>query len=516
MTAPYPADMSEPLAPALAEAWPAVVDAAHELVLALDLDGTVTRANRAAAELTGFPTADLEGRALGDLAAGGGDRLEIAFRTALAGRVGQTGAVRFTGRGADVVVQVRVAPLRAATDETDEPGEIVGAVLCGRDLTEISETQRSMAEMGEMLRRLQELGRVGLWAWDVASDTVQWSAEMHRIHGVAPDEFGGTLRDHLAVVDPDARAGVEAALRRTAESGEPFAEEFSAAGPHDGGVWIQARADLRTDDADRVVAVQGIHQDLTERYAAEEQMRAALERERQAVEELQEADRLKDEFLDTVSHEFRTPISIVSGYAEVLLRDVEANGVGSNLRAPLEAVLRNARHLHQMVAQILDMSRLDAGRVMVAPERLVLVDVVAAALDDADEPLRAGEILVDVAGELEVHADPMAMSRILTNLLTNAAKYSDGATRVEVAAEPDGDRVVVRVTDQGGGIPADRIETLFDRFVKVERPDQSEGFGLGLTIARRFAELQGGAMWVESTESVGSSFFFSVPIWQES
>lgn len=236
----------------------------------------------------------------------------------------------------------------------------------------------------------------------------------------------------------------------------------------------------------------------------------AYEREKIAAERIQDADHLKSEFLAMVSHELRTPLTSVKGWVDtVLLRWDRFDD--DRRQQLLKRASTNADELTRLVDQLLDFSRIEAGRVELRPQVLPLRAAIEGITNDLRPALGEREVIIDVEGGVAV-ADVNAFNHILVNLLTNAVKFSPADSAITVAVEERVDDLVVSVTDEGCGIPPEDLERIFERFYQSAGPQLSRrGTGIGLAIVRRFVELHGGEVWVESTVDEGSTFFFSLP-----
>jgi len=237
----------------------------------------------------------------------------------------------------------------------------------------------------------------------------------------------------------------------------------------------------------------------------------AYEQEHEAARRLAEADRMKSEFLATVSHELRTPLTAAKGFVDTVLLHWDRLDEDRR-RALLERASSNADELSRLVSQLLDFSRLDADRIEVRPQRCNLRDLVDALATDMGQVLGNHEVHVNVP-DLAVSVDPSAFGQVLQNLLTNAAKFSPPGAAIQVLARSLGDEAVVCVKDSGVGIPVDEQDKIFGRFYQAKNSDASRrGTGIGLSIVRRFVEMHGGRVWVESTPGSGSEFFFTLPL----
>ncbi len=237
----------------------------------------------------------------------------------------------------------------------------------------------------------------------------------------------------------------------------------------------------------------------------------AYDQERESAEKLARLDRQKGEFLALVSHELRTPLTAVKGFVDTVLEHWQTLP-DHRRRELLDRASSNADELNRLVGQLLDFARLDAASVRMTRQRIELREEVAHVLDNLAAALAEHPVEMDVPAGVAILADPNAFADVLTNLLTNAAKFSSAGAPIRVRAEADGDVVVVSVVDHGGGIPLDEQDRVFDRFYQSPSnlPTQ-RGTGIGLTIAKRFTEMQGGRISLESEPGLGSTFFVSMP-----
>ncbi|MFN8034740.1 MAG: ATP-binding protein [Acidimicrobiia bacterium] len=236
----------------------------------------------------------------------------------------------------------------------------------------------------------------------------------------------------------------------------------------------------------------------------------AYERERSAVEKLGQTDRLKSEFLAMVSHELRTPLTAVKGFVDTVLLHWDRLDDGRRQEL-LRRASGNADQLARLIGQLLDFSRIDADRIDVQPVVCSLGELVDGVLMDVSPILAAHEVRVDVPGETKVSCDPEAFDHILINLLGNAVKFSPTGSEVAIRGREDGDVVTVSVVDHGSGISPEEQDRIFERFYQSPAPAISRrGTGIGLAIVKRFVDLQGGRVWVESELGVGSTFSFTL------
>jgi len=241
-------------------------------------------------------------------------------------------------------------------------------------------------------------------------------------------------------------------------------------------------------------------------YAALGAERVRLVAEAERTEALREADRLKDALLASASHDLRTPLTTIKALAHDLADTGDERAV---------TIEEEADRLNRLVADLLDLSRLNAGALSITPELVAADDLVGAALQRVAPSLGSRALVagIDPAEPLLVgRLDFVQSLRVLVNLLENAHKYSPPDQPIEIDARRVGDRLVFRVMDRGPGIPPEEVERIFEPFRQATgaQPDVG-GTGLGLSIARRLAEAQGGMVWYEPRPFAGSAFCFAVP-----
>lgn len=241
----------------------------------------------------------------------------------------------------------------------------------------------------------------------------------------------------------------------------------------------------------------------------------------QAVEELREIDRVKTEFLSNMSHELRTPLNSIIGFSRVILKGIDGP-INDLQRQDLDAIHNSGQHLLDMINDILDLSRIEAGKMELTVEEINLNEVIDSVMSTAsglikEKPL---QLINEVpAGLPTVLADRTRTRQILINLISNAVKFTDEgrinvSAKIERRAEDSSPLVRVAVRDSGIGIPEDKMHVLFERFSQVDASPtrKSGGTGLGLSITRHLVELQGGEIGVESVPNQGSTFWFTLPL----
>ncbi len=233
-------------------------------------------------------------------------------------------------------------------------------------------------------------------------------------------------------------------------------------------------------------------------------------------EELRRQDRAKTNLFSVINHEMRSPLTAILGYTELMLL---SNPLSADQTEMLHAIKDNSQRILDLVNNILDISRLEDGRLSIAPQVIEMQLAIAQSLAVVRPLANKKHISISIDAPptpLHIYGDPKRINQILINLLNNAVKYTPdtGWVKIIVQKNQTGEQVEINVQDNGIGIPADQLPYIFDRFSRIERPEiqHTVGTGLGLSIARGLIEAHGGEVWVESEEGQGTSFTFTLPL----
>jgi signal transduction histidine kinase len=239
----------------------------------------------------------------------------------------------------------------------------------------------------------------------------------------------------------------------------------------------------------------------------------------QALEEMREADQLKSQFLANMSHELRTPLNSIIGFSKVILKGIDGP-ITDTQKEDLTAIYSAGQHLLGLISDMLDISRIEAGKLDLSFETVDVLEVIQGVTSTAtglvkDKPI---ELTSDIPKDLPtIRADRIRVRQVLLNLVSNAAKFTEEG-QIAVSAryiEGNGEgEILIAVADTGIGIAPKDVEKLFEPFSQVDPSPtrKSGGTGLGLSIARHLVELHGGRIWVESTLGEGSTFAFTLPL----
>jgi signal transduction histidine kinase len=229
----------------------------------------------------------------------------------------------------------------------------------------------------------------------------------------------------------------------------------------------------------------------------------------------EQANTLKTEFLSNMSHELRSPLHTVLGFAELLAEETHGP-LGDKQKRFLMHIQNDARHLLDIINDLLDLSKIEAGRLELRQEAFDIVPVLEDALSSVRPRATAKsvEIRADISASLAVVADRLRFKQILHNLLSNAVKFTPDGGKVRVEAAPRDRFAEISVADTGIGILEDEHQAVFDKFYQVRSATKGGGTGLGLAITKRLVEQHGGRIWLKSEPNKGSCFTFTIPLEQ--
>jgi PAS domain S-box-containing protein len=386
----------------------------------------------------------------------------------------------------------------AARDEVSRAEERLSSVL--NRLVESDRTSRR--ELAE-LEAIYSTAPVGLCVLDHDLRYTRVNERLAEINGIpAADHLGRTVRE----VAPDQAEAAEPLLRQLLETGQAVQElrlSGTAAADH-GPVrhWVERYSPLR-DDSGQIFGVNVMIQDVTDQKRAEAEKHRLYAEARRALDE-------RDRVLAIVSHDLRNPLNATRLASMLLSEDISEE----RKQAQLGVIHRASAQMERLVADLLDVVRIEGGGLRVDPEPCPLADLVAAA-SELLGPLtdsRSVVLLVEGAAGFHVRADPQRVLQVFTNLISNATDHTPEGGRIVIRTERIRDAEVrVSVEDTGCGILPEHLPHVFDPFWQAGRAGRV-GAGLGLSIAKGIIEAHGGRIWVESERGRGSSFHFTLPL----
>jgi signal transduction histidine kinase len=236
--------------------------------------------------------------------------------------------------------------------------------------------------------------------------------------------------------------------------------------------------------------------------------------ERKRVEE--ERERLQqrmEDFMRSISHDLRNPLSVMIGHAGLLVSALEQVYPDEQMLFSVHAIQRSGQQMTVMIEDLVDVARFEGGKLELVRTAIAVQDVLPEWLRRHAETMSTERVVLQLPANIPaVSANANRLERIFTNLFSNALKYSDPGAPVLVSARQSEEMVAVSISDQGPGIPAEDVPHIFERFYRVKRAEKTEGVGLGLFITRALVEAHGGRIWVSSESGHGSTFTFTLPV----
>jgi len=479
----------------------AIFNGSYHLVALLDTQGRLLKINNRARSFVGQQAQENWGETFWscpwwldetDFA-----RVNEAVVAASKGRSGRA-VVRAHGRkGRSVHVDLSVTPI------TGSKGEISFLVAEGRDITRLMEMNEALRKSEASLAQAQRIAKLGNWDWDIEKDVLRWSDEIFRILGAEPGSFGTSRDAFTAFVHPDDREALRAAARAALRNDEPFSIVHRLIALDGREKIVHERGEVIRNDSGQPIFMSGTVQDVTETRHRERELAEAKER-------AEAANRAKSQFLATMSHELRTPLNAIIGFSEL----IEAQSAGPIAQPQYvqyaNYVSESGRHLLSVINDILDVSRVELGAIephwdYFDPNALVEMVVHMLSHRAQSKEIELSATLTD--GDVEVVLDERLCRQILINLANNAIKFCHTGGAVEVGVRTEGRDAVFYVNDNGPGIAQECLENIFQPFYQAEEEyaRRHEGVGLGLTIVKKFTELQGGAVSVTSEPGVLTS-----------
>jgi len=384
-------------------------------------------------------------------------------------------------------------------------------------------SSRSSQEFDAVYRELFEFAPVAYHEIDANGILRRVNQTECRMLGYTREEMVGKAVWQFVAADQQEQS--REAVRRKVTGEEPpapFERDFLR---RDGGYLILEIYDnLIYNRAGKVTGIRSVLLDVTDRRLAEQLLaNEVTERERLTValrrskEEAEKANRAKSEFLSRMSHELRTPLNAILGFAQLL----EMSALDRDKREAVAQILKAGQHLLGLINEVLEISRIEAGRLSLSPEPVLIGSAIQEALDLLTPmAVRRNIMLRDEVGKQGrryVMADQQRLKQVLLNLVSNAIKYnSDDGTITIAAEEIDGNRLKVKVRDTGPGIKPDSLSKLFTPFERLGAEQTGvEGTGLGLALSKRLLEMMGGSIGAENNPDRGATFWMVLPLVQD-
>jgi len=382
----------------------------------------------------------------------------------------------------------------------------------------VKQRTEELSEKNEQLNQAQQIAHLGNWEWNMGKNEILWSDEMYSIYGYGEERFAVTIEKATERMSPggaenviDRMKGYVAEARRLFhEKGVRIfynpAVDYSIVLPDGSKKILRGGGKIILDDHGEISRIIGTVQDITENTRQIEELR-----------KLNEADKLKSDFIKMASHELKTPVTSIKGYTQLLLSALKEQQEKLSpllVKSSLVSVDKQITRLTRLMSELLDLSKIETGMLVMNNESFHLNELVIETVQDILYTNSKHSISIFHDFECDVYGDKDRLGQVLINFLTNAIKYSPAADKVEVWIKQSANRSVsVSVKDFGIGIDKKDHEKIFERFYRAGGKEEQTfpGFGIGLFIAKEIILRHSGTIHLTSERGKGSVFTFTLP-----
>lgn len=459
----------------------AIVESSDDAIFSKTLEGVITSWNRAAQRLYGYSPEEIIGKSISVLMPPekSEDFAMIMDQLKQGQRVEHYETERMTKDGRRLEVSLTVSPLK------DEQGHLIGASTIARDITQQKRMMEELLFLSYLPQQMADAVIATDWQYRIRS----WNEAAEVLYGWKREEvLGKQAREILPT-------------KFATSSSQVWQQQLQSTGSWKGevvqqkrdGVWIPilASTSLVKDASGRVIGAVAVNRDITEQKQLEKQ---------------------KDTFIAMVSHELKTPVTMLKAYAQYLQMVFKRKGdpQAAQMLAKLDT---HVNKLNKLISDLVDATIIQVGRLRLTLEDVEVNTLVNEIVEEVQPTMPHHCLITELAASATIRADKLRLGQVLTNLLFNAMKYSPHADRIVVKTAVTDETVTLCVQDFGMGVPEDKQGRLFERFYRVEEPTQAaiSGLGLGLYISSQIVKRHGGTLWVESEPGKGSTFCFTLP-----
>ena len=503
----------------------AVATAAIGFALSDARSGKIVSANARLCDLLGYTEADLVGRHFSDLIHPD-DAAEQATQSRRL-RAGEIGSFVIENRylhrdGCPIWVRKSLAAIG------DRTGAVRWISVVSEDIRERKAAEADLQRTRDVLEQAQRVARLGSFEFVPQTNMLEWSAMEKHIHGLDPDAPSPTLEAVVELLLPEDRAPTLARFEQFLRGHGAGEWDYRVVLPDGSQRHLSTRAERDLDQRGELHRVIGTTLDITDRKRLEqallderdrldETVRVRTQELERARDTAESATRAKSDFLANMSHEVRSPMSVIIGYADLLLDPTISS---ADRESAADSIRRNGRHLLQVINDVLDISRIEAGKM---PVELAVVspwEILQAVIETyrimATEKQISLTLTAEGAVPVSIRTDPVRLRQILINLLSNALKFTESGKSVTVtmSVQQDPRAVCISVIDQGIGMTPEEVSRLFQPFEQADTSTTRRygGTGLGLSISKLLAKALGGSIEIQSSMGEGSTFRLLLPL----
>lgn len=389
----------------------------------------------------------------------------------------------------------------------DENGKAVLLAIFSRDITAYKTYEKQLKERTELLKRAQQIGKIGHWHFNVKDNTLIWSNEIYRIFALQPNEFKATYKTFLNMVHKDDREVVNQTYASILKTKESYEFVYRIQDQNDNIKYVREKCQTEFDPEGKPIYSLGTIQDITELKKAEDELIKAKEK-------AEESDKLKSSFLANISHEIRTPMNCILGFSDLLKNAKLSKNEKTEY---LDEIAKGSTRMLNIINDLIDISNIEAGEIQLFPKPTSINEIMDEMLKLFTPEAKAKNIELIVQKDVDdkqsiISIDRDKITKALVNLISNALKFTDTGT-IAFGYMAKDNIFEFFVKDTGIGIAPEKQNLIFDNFGQVDISDSSryEGAGLGLSISKAFIESHKGEIWLTSKPNYGSSFYFTLP-----
>ncbi|MCW5961569.1 MAG: response regulator [Pyrinomonadaceae bacterium] len=404
-----------------------------------------------------------------------------------------------------MIVELFIHPFFSPQREVDR------LIFCANEVTTRENEIAYYKEKSEHLLFAAENADVGLWYWDLRAGKIHTTPKCNELFLLEPNDIL-TLDKFYELVHPDDKARVEGQILESQNYGKEYHSEFRVIYPDGTEEWIAAQGKTFLGEDGTPKNMMGVVQKVTDTKTESTELSKIYAREKKLRDEAEEANRAKDFFLAVISHELRSPLNAILGWTKILLTkelDTETR------RKALETVEKSARSQAKLLDDLLDSSRVASGRLKLEFRDINLYEVISTVynLQKPTADAKSIEINIDSNSDnIRVFGDPIRIQQVITNLLSNALKFTPDGGKVNIEIQSGETEVIVHVADTGQGISQKTLPNIFRQFRQGDADSGDQGgLGLGLSIAKILIEKHKGKIWATS-EGVGQGSTFSIAL----